>query len=240
MLGVLLALAPPAAAERRAPEKPDRSDAAIASTNQTAGIFLQLDDGSRLLGTASIQSFPIQTSYAKMEIPFALIDQIRFDNDHQTVTISLKNGDRQQGSAAIDRIELQTLFGKVNIDRKHILHLQMKDGRGDSTGVATPHLDPAQQREMADTILNELRMTQDALDQYALENNLQGTARVRFDNLTPYLKTGSQLLDNKGKDSLGNPLLIGPTVSGQVRVSPKTKKTLSAATGGDEFWGPYS
>ena len=245
-LAILLALMMPVNAERRAVEKPAPPDAPAAAPQAPEPVFLQLHDGSRLLGTVSIRSFPIQTSYAKMEIPFTLIDQIRFDDDHKTVTVSLRNGDRQQGGAEISEIEVQTLFGRHRIDVKHIVQIQVKNGRPDSTGPDVSNLDPPQRQEMAHTILNEARMLADALDQYALENNKQGPSAFAFSDLTPYLKGGSKLGKGGGNDSLGQSLLTaGTTIAAGIHVSAATQKALVDAVGAtaterNQFWGPYS
>ena len=94
-------------------------------------------------------------------------------------------------------------------------------------------------RSKATTVLNEARMLDVAVDQWGLENKKPDTAIPNFSDLTPYLKAGSKLATNGGKDSLGNPFIIGD-LNTAPRVSPATKSALSDSTGGDVFWGPYS
>ena len=98
----------------------------------------------------------------------------------------------------------------------------------------------ATKRSQATTALNELRMLDAALDQYAIENNKTKNSSVDWKDLTPYLKANSKIQNSGGKDSLGNPIRFGPTIGDGVRVSPATKETLSESTGGDTFWGAYS
>ncbi|MBI4028528.1 MAG: hypothetical protein HY360_26310 [Verrucomicrobia bacterium] len=105
--------------------------------------------------------------------------------------------------------------------------------------VTVPGILKARNRATASTILGQLRQTDAAKDQYALEKNKEGTVRPQWADLTPWLKAGSKLALSGGKDNYGNPILIG-TLSERLRVHPRTKKILEDVTGGDTFWGPYS
>ena len=105
--------------------------------------------------------------------------------------------------------------------------------------IAVPSFMRARQRSIASTILNELRQVDAAKDQYALENTKMGTVTPDWVDLTPYLKQGSKLVNNGGNDTLLQPIAIG-TISQRLRVASATKDTLSDATGGDTFWGPFS
>ena len=112
--------------------------------------------------------------------------------------------------------------------------------------IAVPSFVRARQRSQATTILNEARMMNDALDQYALENNKQGASAFAFSDLTPYLKAGTKIIANGGSDSLGNSLTgAGATVAAGIHVAAATTTAMSDATGAtavarNEFWGPYS
>jgi prepilin-type N-terminal cleavage/methylation domain-containing protein len=105
--------------------------------------------------------------------------------------------------------------------------------------IAVPSFMRARQRSIASTILNELRQVDAAKDQYALENTKTGTVTPAWADLTPYLKAGSKLVTAGGNDTLGNTIGIN-AVSARLTVSTTTKNSLSDATGGDTFWGPFS
>ncbi len=105
--------------------------------------------------------------------------------------------------------------------------------------IAVPSFIRARQRAQASTILSEARQLDAGKDQYALENSKTGTAAVSFSDLTPYLKAGSKLAGAGGSDALGNAFVIGD-VSSRLQVSATTQSSLSAATNGGTFWGPYS
>ncbi|MBI4025170.1 MAG: prepilin-type N-terminal cleavage/methylation domain-containing protein [Verrucomicrobia bacterium] len=105
--------------------------------------------------------------------------------------------------------------------------------------IAVPSFLRARMRAQASTILNECRQMDAAKDQYALETNKSGSNAPAFADLTPWLKAGSKLATNSGNDTLGNAFTLG-SISARLTVSTATKATLSDATGGDTFWGPYS
>lgn len=81
---------------------------------------LDLIDGSRIIGTASIESVPVQTTYAKMDVPLKQIRTIKMDDDHETGAVGLQNGDQIKGVISLEPIRLETLFGKVAIGFEHI------------------------------------------------------------------------------------------------------------------------
>jgi prepilin-type N-terminal cleavage/methylation domain-containing protein len=105
--------------------------------------------------------------------------------------------------------------------------------------IAVPSFMRARQRSIASTILNELRQVDAAKDQYALENTKTGAVTPAWADLTPYLKAGSKLVTAGGNDTLGNAIGIN-AISARLQVSSTTKDSLSDATGGDTFWGPFS
>lgn len=81
---------------------------------------LNLADGSRLVGTPEIESLPVQTSYAKMDIPLQQILAIKMEDNHETAAFDLKNGDKLKGVLTLGPIKLETVFGKVSIGIEHI------------------------------------------------------------------------------------------------------------------------
>lgn len=105
-------------------------------------------------------------------------------------------------------------------------------------GIAVPSFVRNRLRAQATEVKNEARMLSDAKDQYALEYNKPSPITPSFDDLTPYLKEGSNLAITR-KDILGGSFTIG-NITTTVRVDSNTKNTVVEATGGDEFWGPYS
>jgi len=104
--------------------------------------------------------------------------------------------------------------------------------------VAVPSFLRARLRSQATLILNECRQVDAAKDQYALETNKSGATTPSWNDLTPWIKAGSRLVESAGNDTLGNAFFIGD-IQSRLQVNTTTKTALSA-TADDAFWGPYS
>ncbi|MBM2840661.1 MAG: hypothetical protein HW412_1189 [Bacteroidetes bacterium] len=66
---------------------------------------------------------PIQTAYAKLDIPFALLSAVVFGDDHETITINLRNGDRIQGTTNLKELRIESSVGKVSVARKDMVSI---------------------------------------------------------------------------------------------------------------------
>src|SRR6266404_8923552 len=102
--------------------------------------------------------------------------------------------------------------------------------------IAVPGFLRARKRSQASRILNDLRMIDSAVDQYAIETNRKTGDAVLIVDWTNYLKKNS-LLYNGGKSLLGT-AYGSQTVDTIPKVPPADYTVLSdvAATG---FWSPY-
>jgi hypothetical protein len=92
---------------------------------------LDLVDGSRVIGIPSIESVPVQTSYAKMDVALKQILTVKIAEDRETASVDLRNGDKLKGVINLDPIRLETVFGKVKIDIEHIRELRVVVGGKD-------------------------------------------------------------------------------------------------------------
>jgi prepilin-type N-terminal cleavage/methylation domain-containing protein len=102
--------------------------------------------------------------------------------------------------------------------------------------IAVPGFLRARKRSQATRILNDLRMIDSAVDQYAIETNRTTGFVVAITDWTNYLKKNT-VLYNTGKDLLGNS--YGPqTVDSLPKVPAASFAALSdvAPIG---FWSPY-
>jgi hypothetical protein len=88
---------------------------------QELRVELNLMDGSRIIGVPTIESVPIQTSYAKMVVPLKQVLAIKVDENHETASLDLRNGDKLKGVINMEPIKLETLFGKVSVGIEHIM-----------------------------------------------------------------------------------------------------------------------
>ena len=82
-----------------------------------------LIDGSRIIGVPSIDSLPVRTSYAGMDLPLKHIATASISADHNIATFECVNGDRLTGVIGVDAIEVEALFGKVSIRTDQLLGL---------------------------------------------------------------------------------------------------------------------
>ena len=98
---------------------------ASAEACQQLRLTLELTDGSRLVGVPNIVSVPVQTSYAKMDVPLRHILTIKMETDHETASVDLKNGDKIKGVISLSPIQLETVFGKASISIEHIRELRV-------------------------------------------------------------------------------------------------------------------
>jgi prepilin-type N-terminal cleavage/methylation domain-containing protein len=102
--------------------------------------------------------------------------------------------------------------------------------------IAVPGFLRARKRSQATTVLNDLRLIDAAVDQYAIENNKVSGAAVPSAAYTAYLKRGSNLY-NTGADVFGNSYL-GQTVDSLPKVPANTWLTLSDVAD-TNFFSPY-
>jgi prepilin-type N-terminal cleavage/methylation domain-containing protein len=102
--------------------------------------------------------------------------------------------------------------------------------------IAVPGFLRARKRSQASRILNDLRLIDSAVDQYAIETNKASGATVAVTDWTNYLKKGS-VLYNTGAD-LFSQAYGTQTVDSLPRV-PATTKTALSDVADTTFWSPY-
>src|SRR3978361_2388304 len=69
--------------------------------------------------------------------------------------------------------------------------------------IAVPNFLRARKRSQATRILEDLRIIDSAIDQYAIENNKSGGDTVVWNDIQSYLKKVSVIYNANGKDMLG-------------------------------------
>ncbi|MBA3882966.1 MAG: prepilin-type N-terminal cleavage/methylation domain-containing protein [Chthoniobacterales bacterium] len=103
--------------------------------------------------------------------------------------------------------------------------------------IAVPGFLRARKRSQASRIINDLRLIDSAVDQYAIENNKASGATVAKIDWTKYLKQGTALY-NTGNDLLGSDY-GAQTVDTIPKVPESTFAALSDVAPA-EFWSPYN
>ena len=103
--------------------------------------------------------------------------------------------------------------------------------------IAVPGFLRARKRSQASRIINDLRLIDSAVDQYAIETNKKSGDPVKVTDWTNYLKKGTNLYAS-GNDILGN-AYGDQTVDSLPKVNSTTKNALSDVTD-TAFWSPYN
>lgn len=102
--------------------------------------------------------------------------------------------------------------------------------------IAVPGFLRARKRSQAVRILNDLRLIDSAVDQYAIETNKMSGKAVNTTDWTNYMKKGSNLY-NTGADILGHGYGV-QTVDSLPKISSATWAALSDVAD-TTFWSPY-
>jgi prepilin-type N-terminal cleavage/methylation domain-containing protein len=104
--------------------------------------------------------------------------------------------------------------------------------------IAVPNFLRARKRSQATRVLEDLRMIDSAIDQYAIETNKVSGAAVAWNDVKAYLKTGSALYNSGGKDLFGNDF-TAPFAVDTLPTVPGTTKTNLSDVAPPEFWSPF-
>lgn len=102
--------------------------------------------------------------------------------------------------------------------------------------IAVPGFLRARKRSQASKILNDLRMIDSAVDQYAVETNRKTGDLVGVADWTNYLKKGS-LLYNNGNSLLGS--AYGTQTVDTLPQVPAADYTVLSDVASTGFWSPY-
>ena len=103
--------------------------------------------------------------------------------------------------------------------------------------IAVPGFLRARKRSQATRILNDLRMIDSAVDQYAIETTRVTGVAVNVADWTSYLKSGT-VLYNTGADLLGN--TYGAQTVDSLPAVPLASYNGLSDVAPAAFWSPYS
>ena len=102
--------------------------------------------------------------------------------------------------------------------------------------IAVPGFLRARKRSQASRIINDLRLIDSAIDQYAIENNKKTGDTVGTADWTAYMKKGSALYMT-GKDIFGNG--YGAQNVDTLPKAPNKAWLALSDVAGSDFWSPY-
>lgn len=104
--------------------------------------------------------------------------------------------------------------------------------------IAVPNFLRARKRSQATRTLEDLRMIDAAIDQYAIEFNRQGNSAVKWSDIKLYLKPGTKLYTSAPNDMFGNPFTIS-AVDTAPKINTNTFGQLSDVAPAS-FWSPFN
>ena len=104
--------------------------------------------------------------------------------------------------------------------------------------IAVPNFLRSRKRSQATQVLEDLRVLDGAVDQYAIENSKGSSVTPAWADVQKYIKKDTRLYTSTGNDILGNPITIN-AIDTAVQVSPLTFGALSDVAPAD-FWSPYN
>ena len=109
--------------------------------------------------------------------------------------------------------------------------------------IAVPGFLRSRKRSQATAILNDARVIDGAVDQYAIENNMIGSNNVQESLLKGYFKPNSRLYIQAPTgtltDILGNSYII-TTFDAGLKINTATESNFTdVITVGSSFWGAY-
>jgi prepilin-type N-terminal cleavage/methylation domain-containing protein len=102
--------------------------------------------------------------------------------------------------------------------------------------IAVPGFMRARKRAQASRILNDLRLIDNAIDQYAIDNNKVTGAHPAWSDLRVYVKKGTDLYNN-GMDILDH--TYGPFTVDSIPAVPQSSYNVLSDVAGTGFWSPY-
>ena len=102
--------------------------------------------------------------------------------------------------------------------------------------IAVPGFLRARKRSQASKILNDLRMIDSAIDQYAIETNRKTGDTVGVSDWTNYIKKGS-ILYNTGTSLLGS--AYGTQTVDTIPQVPASDLAVLSDVANTGFWSPY-
>jgi prepilin-type N-terminal cleavage/methylation domain-containing protein len=103
--------------------------------------------------------------------------------------------------------------------------------------IAVPGFLRARKRSQASRIINDLRLIDSAVDQYAIETNKKSGDAVAVTDWTNYLKKDTNLYAS-AKDILGAD--YGPQTVDTLPQVPATSKAALSDVTDTAFWSPYN
>jgi prepilin-type N-terminal cleavage/methylation domain-containing protein len=105
--------------------------------------------------------------------------------------------------------------------------------------IAVPSFLRARKRSQATKVVNDARILDAAIDQWAIESNQTNQATVNWDDIKLFVKDSSLLYKKAGSDIFDKPYDLGKVDDG-VTVNTDTYDSLKDVASEADFWGSYA
>jgi prepilin-type N-terminal cleavage/methylation domain-containing protein len=105
--------------------------------------------------------------------------------------------------------------------------------------IAIPNFLRSRKRSQATQVLEDLRLIDAAIDQYAIEFAKKKDDAAAWADIKMYLKTGTRLYNTTGTDILGNSFNKGAFKVDEIPLVADTTFGALSDVAPDEFWGPH-
>ena len=127
--------------QRPTAKKPSIDPNAVFVAKVKPGSFaLVLNDGNRYIWTPPAgQKIPLETAFAKVEVPLALVASVSFSDEQGAVKVAFRNGDSLTGKLLLKELEIRTAYGDLTVPVSAMTFL----GAGGVKRVATKPREPA-------------------------------------------------------------------------------------------------
>jgi hypothetical protein len=85
---------------------------AFAAKVKPGSFALVLGDGNRYIWTPGAeQKLPLETAFAKVELPLALVASLTFSDEQGAVKVTFRNGDSLTGKLLLKELAIRTAYG---------------------------------------------------------------------------------------------------------------------------------
>ncbi|MCH8922049.1 MAG: hypothetical protein IIA67_02735 [Planctomycetes bacterium] len=125
---------------------------AFAAKVKPGSFALVLNDGNRYIWTpAAEQKIPLETAFASVEVPLALIASVTFSDEQGAVKVAFRNGDIVTGKLLLKELEIRTAYGDLTVP---ISAMTFLGAGGVAKGATKPHepLGPRSRYEPGSTL----------------------------------------------------------------------------------------
>jgi len=151
----------------------------VAAQNTNDQFTLKLTDGSAVICRPRLNAIPLETSFAKVDIPLQKVERLTMGSKTNFTTVFLLNGDRLQGKCLLEDITVKSILGELTIPVVNIVE-----------AITTLKIEPVYEDSPARRAkcTNNLRQIESAKEQWAMANNRSDGDEVNIDRANQYLR----------------------------------------------------